>query len=318
MKMLITLGIILALTAMSSLARTWTRGNGTTIDGEFVKTKAGFVVIKKENGKSIQLPISTLSQEDQNVISDIKAGKPISSASDKSSGGIPGRKFDMPKHDGWKQWDAGSTHHNVTTGKQSVGYHMYLPSNYDPGNPPPVLFLFHPGGSGRGIMKAFRKSADKAGWIIVGCDKVRNGMTTLAGLPMVIEIMHEVGATVPHNPSRMYLGGFSGGASRAYHTTALLNAPFAGVIACGGWLGGRKAQKADFRKHMAIAMVNGTKDGGARGWTKSDTEALAKRKCEVKHFDFEGGHRIPPRKALDEAMDWMEKDWKSRGHKYTD
>lgn len=68
------LGIILVLGTFAApgllaLARPWTDNSGTrTIEAEFVEFKNGTVVLKKEDGKTLRLPLAKFSAEDQEFV----------------------------------------------------------------------------------------------------------------------------------------------------------------------------------------------------------------------------------------------------------
>lgn len=317
MHRLILSFLVVTMLSSYAVARTWTRKNGKTVEGEYVKAMAGVLIIKKEDGKQVRIPVRQLTKEDQDAVTELKGGKPKrGSSSRKSSSKNVGQDYKPPKQDDWQKWEPGKVYDRVTTNKAAAGYHMYFPTSYNASNPPPVIFLFHAGGSGRGMMNAFKAPAEKVGWLVVGCDKVRNKMSFADGQAIILEIMNAVIDTVPHNYKRMYVGGFSGGGMRAYYSTASIDAPFAGIVSCGGWIGGKDLQKNKFRKYMAVAIVNGKSDGGAGGWAKSDARVMEDRKCKVKMFDFKGGHTMPPKETLTEVLTWMESDWNTRGNKY--
>ena len=144
-------------------------------------------------------------------------------------------------------------------------------------------------------------------FLLVGCDKLRNNLNDRKlAIKMEDEILDDVLKNLPHDPERVYLGGFSGGAMRAYGLTARRSEPFAGVLAYGGWLGGPGFQDKPYRKGLAVAMINGISDTGANGWVAKDTVTLRERDCAVKHFSFEGGHQTAPPELTALAVEWLE------------
>lgn len=205
----------------------------------------------------------------------------------------------------------GTTFSRTATGKHAVSYHVYLPTSFEPSSdPPPILVAFSPGGEGKKLLEQLQPAAESAGWLLVGCDELRNGMQdeTLE-VEMEDEVLDDLFKNVPHDPARVYLGGFSGGAMRAYGITARRSEPYAGILAYGGWLGGPDYQDKSYRKNMSVAMLTGTRDLGASGWVPIDTRTLRKRNCAVKHYSFVGGHQVAPPAVTEMAIGWLNEQW---------
>ena len=69
MRTLIVTVLVLAVCAPMALARTWTDSTGKhTVEAEFIDMKDGKVRLKKEDGKTITIPIEKLSDEDQQFV----------------------------------------------------------------------------------------------------------------------------------------------------------------------------------------------------------------------------------------------------------
>jgi hypothetical protein len=202
---------------------------------------------------------------------------------------------------------AGQVLSRTTAGKTLTAYHIAVPDNFNPEKPPPLLVVFSPGGDGRGMMNQLRASANKVGWMVIGCDKLKNDTSEAEDFPIEGDLIRDLHMFIPYDRTRLYYGGFSGGANRAYHMTCHFKDPCAGILAFGGWLGGGEDQKKPFQKNMAIAMVNGDTDPGARSWEEGDKTALKHRRCEVKIFHFPGGHAVAPPNVIDEAIAWLDK-----------
>jgi len=201
---------------------------------------------------------------------------------------------------------AGQVLRRTTAGKTQTPYHIAVPDNFNPKQPPPLLVVFSPGGDGRGMMNQVRASANKAGWMVIGCDKLKNGMKIEDELPIEKDLVSDLHTFIPYDHARLFYGGMSGGAWQAYHLTWRAKDRCSGILAFGGWLGGAEDQKKPFQKNMAIAMVNGDKDGNARAWEESDGKVLKTRRCEVRIFHFPGGHVVAPSDVIDEAIAWLD------------
>ncbi|TWT81555.1 hypothetical protein CA13_30080 [Planctomycetes bacterium CA13] len=208
----------------------------------------------------------------------------------------------------------GRTVTRTAQGQHAATYHVHVPADFDPDVPArPILIAFSPGGDGKALLEKLKLATDPVGWLLVGCDKLRNGM---ADDDLEIEIEDEILADVlkhvPHDTQRIYLGGFSGGAMRAYGITARRAEPYAGIVAFGGWLGGPSYQDAPYRENMSVAMVTGVRDLGASGWVTIDTKTLKQRNCSVKHFCFAGGHSVSPPKTTRAAIGWLDEQWSKK------
>lgn len=169
-----------------------------------------------------------------------------------------------------------------------------------------MLILFHPGGNGR---RAIYKYIDAAasGVTLVSLDYFRNNSDPVKEDTMLEcfnELLPQIEATVPHDAKRVFIGGTSGGASRAYCYSAKVARPWAGILAGGGWLGGMANYQLPYPR-MRVAMVNGDKDQGANQWVNSDTECFQKTGSIVSVHAFEGGHQMPPPSVQEKALRWL-------------
>jgi len=200
---------------------------------------------------------------------------------------------------------AGNTVRHPVPGDPETAFHVYHPTSYKPPAKLPMLILFSPGGDGAGILGAFREAAEELGWIVVGCDHLRNGMDNREGIEVFTRMLPLIEAATPgHDPEKLYLGGFSGGASRAFNFTIDFDRPWKGVISCGGWLG-REPRSNDYPRNMAVVFVNGDDDNGANSYVDRDTQIFKRRRGKVNTFTFPGGHVIAPTRDLVEAMKWV-------------
>ncbi len=212
------------------------------------------------------------------------------------------------------EWQAGKTTQYLSSGEYEISYHVALAVDFSIDDPAPMLVLFSPGGKGKAILNAVLPSAAQLGWTVVGVDQLKNGMEDELEQAMEQEVFQHIVETVPHHKRRIYLGGFSGGAWRSYRLSRVFeDYPIAGILAMGGWLGGRDLYDEDYRKYMAVAMVNGDKDKNANSWAAGDKEALEDRRCEVRIFSFAGGHKMAPHETITEALVWMNEDWEKNG-----
>lgn len=203
----------------------------------------------------------------------------------------------------------GRFEHYQTTSDYRTDFYVYFPSKYDETSNLPMLILLHPAGKGARHVKRFMEAGEMLGVIIVSTDGNRNtGRNPEVAQYMFerfVDLLESIEAEISFDHDRLFIGGMSGGALRAYIYTARIDRPWAGVLANGGWLGGDDNLTLPYPSGMRVAMVNGNNDRAANQYIERDSEALKNRGCEVGLFSFEGGHQIPPPLIQIKAMEWM-------------
>lgn len=284
---LVALAALLSWSWLSAEERTWTSSDGREIKAELVSydLEAEKIVIETSRGE-YTLPFDKISDDDQAFVRKLAAEE----AEEKKKAAER----------------VGTTTKEVTDAGNS--FHVYYPSSYSPEKKPPLLILFSPGGGGAGMLRNFRQGADALGWVLVGCDQLKNGMPDDEGKKIFEDQLAAIEERVDHDPDLLYMGGMSGGGLRAYQNSAFFDRPWKGIISCGGWLGGQENYDLDYRKKMAVAIVNGDKDKNANHWVVGDTGVLEKRRCEVELFAFPGGHVVGPPEVIEKAMRWVEEN----------
>jgi len=198
--------------------------------------------------------------------------------------------------------------HYQLKGEHRADFYVYTPSSYSETNRLPMLILFHPGGKGARYVKRFMAAAEELDIIVASSDAFRNtGAVWNEKDDVMLECFRELlpvlEATAAHDPAQLYLGGSSGGAQRAYHFSAMVDRPWAGIFSNGGWIGGPDFYDLPFPK-MRVVMVNGHRDPASR-WLERDAAVLERRGCAVNIFAFEGGHQVPPPEIQLQALEWM-------------
>ncbi|MCK5834254.1 MAG: hypothetical protein KAG98_00805 [Lentisphaeria bacterium] len=204
----------------------------------------------------------------------------------------------------------GQFHHYQTQGQYSCDYYVYTPSQYKTDKKRPLLFLFHPGGKGARYVKRMMLSAEALGLIVVSSDAFYNsgGVWNEKDdymLAVFKDLFPIVEKEFPHDRQKVYLGGSSGGAMKAYQLSGKIDRPWAGIWSNGGWIGGPKYHNWDYGKHMRIAMVNGNQDYSVNRHVDSETKLFEQNGCTVELFSFEGGHNVPPPMVQYKSLLWM-------------
>ncbi|MEI6810023.1 MAG: hypothetical protein WCN95_15000 [bacterium] len=203
----------------------------------------------------------------------------------------------------------GEFNHYQYRGKSTNDFYVYTPGRYRQTKKLPMMILFDCSGKGARYVKRYIDAAEALDLIVVCSDSFRNtGAVSNEKDDIMFHSFEEwlptLERTVPHDSSRLYMGGSSGGAMRAYQYSASVDRPWAGIFANGGWLGGPKYYNLPYREGMRVVMVNGHNDA-ANIWLKSDSAALEKRNCIVNTYAFEGGHQLPPASVQFKALKWL-------------
>jgi hypothetical protein len=284
--------IFLSVTAFCNTdRRTWHLADGTTVDAELVscdlEKREVILKIKEEKEKVFVLDKFSLIDTAW-LVEWVKVSKKLEER-------IKNMKGDFNHYQ----------HH----GEYIADFYVYTPSKYRETTKLPMMILFHPGGKGMRYLQRYMDAAEELGIIIVSSDAFRNTNDAIKEEAKMLETFKEllptIEKTVPHDKERLYMGGSSGGAWRAYHYSVQVDRPWKGILANGGWLGGKKYSDWNYPAGMKVAIVNGNNDKNANSWVRKDVESLTDCGCILNIFAFEGGHQVPPLKTQIEVLKWL-------------
>jgi len=200
--------------------------------------------------------------------------------------------------------------HYQTEDTFMTDFYVYTPSAYTETTELPMLILLHPSGKGARYVMRFMEAAELLDIIVISTDGNRNTCSDEATETMFEQfkaLLVSIEKRIPHDRTRLCLGGTSGGALRALHYSARIQRPWAGVFSNGGWLGFDTSPGLElpFPAGMRVAMVNGNNDEAANHYVPRDSRILQGRGCEVGLFSFEGGHQIPPSAIQIKVLEWL-------------
>ncbi|MCC5788112.1 MAG: hypothetical protein JJT75_00620 [Opitutales bacterium] len=267
--------------------REWESVDGRKISAKLLNydPEIGYLEIRRDDGVEFRLSADQLSEKDHAYLSEYLQQ-------------IEERRSEAAAL-------AGESKTFSPFGETKGRFHVYFPSVYSADSEIPMLILFSSVGGGRRIMEQFRDAGEENGWIVVGCDYFRNNMDEDEALEVFPLVLEEIESAVPHHdPNRLYLGGLSGGAWRAFVYSVKFDRPWKGIISCGGWLG--REPERDYPENLAVAFVNGDEDEAANHYVPRDTKILEKHNGTAKLFEFPGGHVVGPTWVLSEAMKWVD------------
>ena len=271
--------------------RTWNLTSGKSFSAELVDydESAGMVHLRINETDDLVDPASTLSLSDRAWLNEVKDMNDEQNALLKKLGG--------------------SLSFHKSSEPLSTGFYVYRPSKTRPDQKLPMFILFEPSAKAQGYVTRFAETAEAVQCTIVCCDTFRNTkdndvmeaefLERFKALLPVIEI------TVSHDPKKLFMGGTSGGAWRAYHYAALISRPWAGIFANGGWLGGSKYYNLPYPPNLRVSMVNGNQDRAASIYVEPDSNILTAHGDTVEVLSFEGAHQIPPVSVQIKSFQWL-------------
>ncbi len=129
----------------------------------------------------------------------------------------------------------GRIYDSLSAGRNSAcSYSLYIPLNFVAADSLPVVILFDPLARSGLTMQKFRSAADSTGCVILCSRESRNGLQIDQYDYYYSTILNHLQSDAGINPSRVIIGGFSGGARVATYLALRYRAD--GVLACGAGL----------------------------------------------------------------------------------
>jgi tetratricopeptide (TPR) repeat protein len=179
-------------------------------------------------------------------------------------------------------------------------YALYLPSNYSPSHPWPIVYSFDPGARGSFALQLQKDAAERYGFILAASNNSRNGpwKPQFEAAQAMVQDTHE---RFSIDDRRMYFAGFSGGA-RVAAQIALSCHCAAGVMLSGaglpfgaspprdpGFVVFSAVGTLDFNYPEVISLQDKLAQAGYQHWLRI----------------FEGPHQWAPADVVDEAFAWF-------------
>jgi predicted esterase len=228
-------------------------------------------------------------------------------ASDAQQGGADGRISARPSK--------GVVKGEPTSGVRALGLGsgrdamVQTPANMPAARVPLLVLLHGAGGSGAGILKRLGGAADATGLAVLAPDSRDGSWDAIRGSfgPDVIFVnraLERVFDTLPIDPSRVTIGGFSDGATYALSLGLINGDLFRRVLAFspGFVVEGSRGMSRDKPR---IFVSHGTGDPilPVDRCSRVIVPALKKIGYDVVFREFAGGHTVPPEIAT-EGMRW--------------
>ena len=172
----------------------------------------------------------------------------------------------------------------------------------------PLLVLLHGAtGSGSGVLRRLGSAPDDAGVAVLAPDSRDSTWDAVSGsfgtdIPFINRALERVFETVPVDPDRIAVGGFSDGATYALSLGLINGDLFKQVVA---FSPGFVVQRTP-HGHARFFISHGTADPilPIDRCSRRIVPALQKAGYEVTFREFNGGHEVPPAIAR-EGLAWM-------------
>jgi poly(3-hydroxybutyrate) depolymerase len=130
----------------------------------------------------------------------------------------------------------GITPRIVCASDPRYSYALYLPKDYAPGRPWPLLYIFDPRGRGAFAAELFADAAAAHGFVIASSNDTRSDDPTAPNAAAVTAVWVDTHRRIEIDPKRVYAAGFSGTARLAARLGLTTRGAVGGAIAAGGVL----------------------------------------------------------------------------------
>jgi hypothetical protein len=182
-----------------------------------------------------------------------------------------------------------------------ISYALYVPLNYDTAQSWPVIYFFDASGRGKFAVQQYTKLADKYGFVLIGSNNNRNGLSQQQHDEFSRKIITEASQRYSLNMQRQYTSGFSGGA-RVAVSVALYQSEIAGVIACAA---GFPEIRQGFRQDFSFIGVVGNRDFNHNEMKQLD-KSLEQTSITHHLIVFDGKHQWPPFEIFEDVLMTLE------------
>ncbi|WP_157368614.1 alpha/beta hydrolase [Zavarzinella formosa] len=193
-------------------------------------------------------------------------------------------------------------------------FDLFMPPKRDPKKLLPVVLFISPGKEPAG-WKQFETACKELGFVFIGVREAGNDCPMKKRVRIVLDVLDEVRRTLPTDPDRTYVAGFSGGGRIACSIAFALPEHFGGVLSfCAAeefrqesWLRQRCIDR------LSVAFVTGTEDfnrGEVERWRGPQLKMVGARSRVWVQDKL--GHGIPDGKIIPETLRWLDEGVKPR------
>lgn len=192
----------------------------------------------------------------------------------------------------------------------SVDGFLYVPRNYRPDTPAPLVLGLH--GAGMNVssqLELLRDQADSHGLLIVGVQSSEYTWDGIVGrfgpdVRRIDQSLTEVFSRCRVDPARIILEGFSDGASYALGLGLANGALFSRIVAFSPGFIAESGSSPDGKPDVFISHGREDQILPISRTSRAIVPAIQSAGYKVTYREFDGGHGIPPA-VLQSAVEWM-------------
>jgi predicted esterase len=184
-------------------------------------------------------------------------------------------------------------------------YLIYIPSGIDTDKKYLLIVALSPSADAQSTVNTWKSVAEKYKWIIFASKEFRNGIDMEAVLGKIATVLKKLFLELPIDKSKVIATGFSGGGMGAHGFSFLHPELIQAVIVNTGMMHEYYIGKKSAYPQGKIAIFLASPTDFRYGEMKRDCAFLESLSWKTKWIEFEGGHRLAPATAYDEAAWWL-------------
>jgi predicted esterase len=185
-------------------------------------------------------------------------------------------------------------------------YLIYLPEDYQPGKPYPLVFALSPSGDALSMISVWSSVADRHHWIIAASKEFRNGVDWDILFPQVIAELDDAERNYKIEPDRVIFTGLSGGGMGAHAFSKFYPDRVNAIIINTGMM--EETFMTDDYPEGKWAVFLASPTDFRYQEMQRDRNFLVKHQWKIKWIEFSGGHTLAPVAVYEQAANWLEEN----------
>jgi len=187
----------------------------------------------------------------------------------------------------------------------ATSYIVYIPDKLDLKKRYPWILGLSPDGNGQEALSAMREGCDANGWVLVASNNSKNGMDWKIIERSLIDTINSSVRTLPVDPSKMYVGGLSGGGMVSHWLTAKFPQLVKGVVINCGMMSRDFKQQIGYPSGKDIVFMTNPHDFRYNE-IREDFQYVTSRGCKACWIEFPGSHQWAPPQYYATAFKWLD------------
>lgn len=190
----------------------------------------------------------------------------------------------------------------------NVAYEVALPDKIAKGKTYPLFFFLSPDGDPKKFLPSAGPACEELKCIFAGSYNYRNNTHPDTWANAIKDCIAHISKTQPVDKTRIFLGGFSGGAQASYVTSFFNQGICQGILANSGVIHQNLRDPGELRQTRlkAVALLSGTTDNVVTpDHLRQDERLLQNTGIANTFISFKGGHEIAPKAQYLQAMKWL-------------